>query len=87
MDRNTPIVEIPDDQQLPGKPHGCQEAVVAFEGQTKPFSCGKPATTILGWPVKGEGPYRMCNEHASHSCNNRGATYLGAYEPEHPDVT
>ena len=65
------------DIQFPAKPGGCEEAVILFPGQTKAFSCNKPATVMVGWPARNEGPLRMCDEHAHHSIKNRGATNLG----------
>lgn len=39
--------------------------------------CNQPATKRIGWPERGEGPYRMCDMCADHSIKNRGATDLG----------
>ena len=44
--------------------------------------CNKPAEVMVGWPDRGEGPYRMCLMCASHSLKNRGASNMGPYVPE-----
>jgi hypothetical protein len=50
-----------------------------FAGMTKAFSCNEPATRFVGWPQRGEGPYRMCEQHAHHSVRNRRAVDHGPY--------
>jgi hypothetical protein len=42
--------------------------------------CNAPATSMIGWPDRKEGPYRMCMPCAEHSLKNRGATFMGVYE-------
>ena len=75
------------DVQFPAEPGGCEEAVILFPEQTKAFSCNKPATNFVGWPRRGEGPYRMCEMCTDHSVRNRGATDLGPFvEGETPSM-
>lgn len=64
----------PDD----AKPDGCQECVMGA-----PFyvPCNRPATRLIAWPRRGEGPYRMCDRCAGHNTKNRGATDVGSYVP------
>jgi hypothetical protein len=62
------------------KEHGCEEAVFLFQGQEKPFACNEPPTFWIGWPLRKEGPYRMCDQHAHHSVKNRGAVNLGPWD-------
>lgn len=56
-------------------PGGCQEANMIIPQ----LACNQPATRLIGWPDRGEGPYRMCPACACHSLKNRGATDLGPY--------
>jgi len=53
------------------KPGGCEEYAH--------IPCNKPATTLIGWPDRGEGPYRMCDACAWHNIKNRNAEDLGPY--------
>lgn len=59
-------------------PDGCQEANMIIPQ----LACNAPATRMIGWPARGEGPYRMCPACASHSVRNRGATDLGPFIKE-----
>lgn len=61
---------------IEAKPGGCQES--NYHVPTLP--CNKPAVTIVGWPERNEGPYRMCLGCADHSIKNRGAKDLGPFE-------
>jgi len=48
--------------------------------------CNAPATTMIAWPNRAEGPYRMCNACANHSLKNRGAVNAGPYDgPPHEE--
>lgn len=60
------------------RPGGCQESNYMFPE----FPCNKPAIRMIGWPARGEGPYRMCEMCADHSTKNRGATDLGPFVAE-----
>lgn len=61
---------------IEAKPDGCQESNYAFPQ----FPCNNPAERMIGWPKRGEGPYRMCLGCADHSVKNRGATDLGPFK-------
>lgn len=65
---------------LEASPGCCQEAHPASREAYIP--CNAPATSLIGWPARGEGPYRMCPACAWHSVRNRGAEHLGRYPPE-----
>ena len=57
---------------IKAKPDCCEEAApVGFGGY---IPCNKPATHLVSWPDRGEGPYRMCEMCEWHSVKNRGAT-------------
>lgn len=58
-------------------PNGCQEANMIVPQ----LACNEPATRMIGWPAKGEGPYRMCPSCAHHNTRNRGASDLGPFTP------
>lgn len=62
---------------LKAREGGCEEASMASSLTYIP--CNKPATRMISWPARGEGPYRMCDMCADHSVKNRGATDLGPY--------
>ena len=62
------------------KEDGCEEAVFLFPGQKSPFHCNDRPSNWIGWPLRKEGPYRMCEQHASHSVKNRGAVDLGPWD-------
>lgn len=65
---------------LKAKEHCCEEAaLLPFPGY---IPCNKPAVSMVGWPDRGEGPYRMCEACADHNVRNRGATLIGPYEPK-----
>lgn len=55
----------------------CQECVMGI-----PFyaPCNEPATKMIGWPRRTEGPYRMCDACADHNVRNRGAQEMGSVE-------
>lgn len=59
----------------------CEEAAI---GNPLPFymPCNEPATSIVGWEERSEGPYRMCECCAYHNIKNRGAKYIGPYIPK-----
>jgi len=61
---------------IQAKEGGCQESNYAYPQ----FPCNQPATRMIGWPQRNEGPYRMCPGCADHSIRNRGATDLGPFE-------
>jgi len=63
---------------IEAKPDGCQESNYIIP--TLP--CNQPATRMIGWPKRGEGPYRMCDGCADHSVRNRGAEDLGPFVAE-----
>lgn len=63
---------------IEAKPDGCQESNYIIP--TLP--CNQPATKMIGWPKRGEGPYRMCDGCADHSVRNRGAEDLGPFVAE-----
>ena len=72
----------------------CQEARtgLAFNWY---IPCRKPATKLIGWPDRGEGPYDMCEMCADHNLRNRGAVEIekdslcecGHSESEHTGKT
>ena len=62
---------------LRAHPHCCEEASSTI-GFYAP--CNRPATKMVGWEHRSEGPYRMCDECADHNVRNRGAVVLGPYE-------
>lgn len=66
---------------LKAKPDGCEECVMGA-----PFyvPCNKPATQLIGWKHRTEGPYRMCDMCADHNVRNRGAFKVSSYEPATP---
>ena len=63
---------------IEAKPGCCQES--NYLVPTLP--CNKPAELMIGWPDRGEGPYRMCWMCADHSIRGRGATNLGPFVAE-----
>jgi hypothetical protein len=63
---------------IEAKPDGCQESNYIIP--TLP--CNQPATKMIGWPKRGESPYRMCDGCADHSIRNRGAEDLGPFIAE-----
>jgi hypothetical protein len=63
--------------ELKAKAGCCEEASVASHSFYIP--CNKPAITMVGWPARKEGPYRMCEMCADHNTRNRGAVILGPY--------
>ena len=65
---------------LSAKPGCCEEADIRIPWGYIP--CNEPATKMIGWPNRGEGPYRMCPACASHSLRNRGASDLGPFPPQ-----
>lgn len=60
----------------------CEESNLHFPA----LPCNKPATTMIAWPERGEGPYRMCSECANHSIKNRGARSAGTYDGPPPEA-
>lgn len=62
---------------LKAKPDCCEEASPMSHNFYIP--CNKPAVAMVGWPDRGEGPYRMCPACADHNARNRGASYMGEY--------
>lgn len=56
----------------------CEEASPASRDFYIP--CNKPATEVVGWPHRGEGPYRMCGACADHSIRNRSAVLVSRYK-------
>lgn len=64
---------------LKASPTGCEEAAIGFPGY---IPCNKPAVSMVGWPKRKEGPYRMCEMCADHNVKNRGATLIGSFKPE-----
>lgn len=65
---------------IPASPGRCEEQVALPGGGVLP--CNKPAGYLVGWPARGEGPYRMCFACMNHSVKNRAATVAGLYEGE-----
>lgn len=65
---------------IEARPDCCEEASFIVP----PLPCNRPATRMIGWPERGEGPYRMCDMCAHHNVKNRNATDLGPYEKETP---
>ena len=61
------------------KEHCCEECAILPPGMNFYMPCNKPATKMIGWPARKEGPYRMCDDCAWHSVKNRGATEMGSY--------
>lgn len=62
---------------LEARPDGCQEAALGMGNAYIP--CNQPAVSMVGWPLRREGPYRMCAMCADHNTRNRGATLIGPY--------
>lgn len=60
---------------IEAEPNGCQESHPFAAG----FPCNSPAERMIGWPKRGEGPYRMCSACAWHSVKNRGAEDMGPF--------
>ena len=56
----------------------CEEASIL--SRTSYIPCNAPAMHMVGWPDRGEGPYRMCATCAHHNVKNRRATLIGPYE-------
>lgn len=65
---------------LKAKVNCCEEASPASGEHYIP--CNAPATRLIGWPERKEGPYRMCEMCADHSIRNRGATDQGPFTPD-----
>lgn len=65
---------------LKAMPGRCEEAS-PLSGDTY-IPCNGPAVSMVGWPARGEGPYRMCAKCASHNTRNRGATVTGPFVAE-----
>jgi hypothetical protein len=64
---------------LKALPGHCEEASIFSTEAYIP--CNAPAVRLIGWPKRGEGPYRMCASCADHSLRNRAAEDLGAFAP------
>lgn len=80
--RLIPYTAIDFAQQLDLKaaPGRCEEAS-ALSGE-RYIPCNAPAESMVGWPARGEGPYRMCAGCADHNVKNRGATLVGPFVAE-----
>lgn len=80
--RLIPYTTIDFAQQLDLKaaPSRCEEAS-PLSGE-RYIPCNAPAESMVGWPSRGEGPYRMCAACADHSVKNRGATLAGPFVAE-----
>jgi hypothetical protein len=63
---------------LKAREHCCEEA--AMTSREFYIPCNAPAVSVVHWPKRGEGPYRMCGPCADHSVRNRGAELVGPYE-------
>jgi len=64
--------------ELKARTDMCEEASPMSRDYYIP--CNAPATTMIAWPSRNEGPYRMCESCAWHNVKNRGATDLGPYK-------
>lgn len=59
---------------------GCCEEASPLSSKTY-IPCNKPAVSLVHWPKRQEGPYRMCEMCAHHNVRNRGAEILGPFTP------
>jgi len=53
--------------------HTCEESLGAF------WYCGRRAVAAVSWPLRGEGPYIMCEMCAWHNVKNRNATLVASW--------
>lgn len=67
---------------LKAKANCCEEASPLSKATYIP--CNQPATRMIGWPARQEGPYRMCESCADHCVHQRGATDQGPFTPTDP---
>jgi hypothetical protein len=66
--------------ELKASPGCCEEASTLSREHYIP--CNRPATNMVGWPHRNEGPYRMCDMCTDHSVRNRGAVIVGEFRAE-----
>lgn len=65
--------------ELVAEPGMCEEARMGYAAY---IPCNKSAIVLVGWPSRGEGPYRMCLNCADHNIQNRDARSFGMYTPK-----
>lgn len=66
--------------ELKANPGCCEEAAPISSQFYIP--CNQPATRMVSFIERGEGPYRMCAGCAWHNTKNRGATDIGPFDPK-----